>query len=104
MARVIPNQTVSWGDSAKLYCNLTHKNNKNTAPIVKVTYLKNSRPVKITNDVTQALILPSVRSGDGGNYVCKIQLLLHSRAQYEVTSSPAYLHSKNLAGCHKKEV
>ncbi|KAL9986540.1 hypothetical protein ACROYT_G000706 [Oculina patagonica] len=92
VARVIPNVTLSWGDGVKLYCNLTHKNNEMTTPIDKVTYLRGNSPVKITNDVTQALILPSVRSRDGGNYVCRIRVLLHSRVPYEVTSSPAYLH------------
>ncbi|KAL9986542.1 hypothetical protein ACROYT_G000709 [Oculina patagonica] len=94
VARVIPNLTVSWGDSATLYCNLTHKNNEMTTPIDKVTYLRGNNTVKITNDVTQALILPSVKSRDGGDYVCRIRVLLHSNSRfpYYVTSSPAYLH------------
>ena len=100
VARVIPNLIVSWGDSAKLYCNLTRKNNEITAPIDKVTFLKDNNPVKITSDVTQPLNLHSIRSRDGGNYVCRIRVLLHSEEQhpYSVTSSPAYLHSKNWVG------
>lgn len=99
VARVIPNVTVSYGDSVRLYCNLTHKNNERTTPIDKVTYLRGNNPVKITNDVTQALIFNSVRVSDGGNYVCRIRVLLHSRVPYNVTSSPGYLHSKQLVGC-----
>lgn len=95
VARVIPNVTVSYGDSVRLYCNLTHKNNELTAPIDTVTYLRGNNTVKITKDITQALIFNSVRVRDGGNYVCRIQVLLHSRSfPYHVTSSPGYLHSK----------
>ena len=97
VARVIPNVTVSYGDSVRLYCNLTHKNNESTARIDKVTYLRGNKPVKITNDITQALIFNSVRVRDGGNYVCKIRVLLHLQP-YDVTSSPGYLHSKQWVG------
>ena len=94
MARVIPNMTVSYGDSAKLYCNLTHENNKLTTPIDTVTYLRNNDPVKRTNDVNQPLILNSVRVRDGGNYRCRIVVLLDLRKPYEVISSAAYLHGE----------
>ena len=89
VARVIPNVTVSYGDSVRLYCNLTHKNNEKTTPIRSVTYLRGNNPVKTTSDVTQALIYNSVRIRDGGNYVCKIRVLLHSLVPYDVTSSQA---------------
>jgi len=92
VARVIPNVTVSYGDSVRLYCNLTHKNNEMTTPIDTVTYLRGNNTVKITNDVTQALIFNSVRASDGGNYVCRIRVLLHPQVPYYVTSSPGYLH------------
>ena len=98
VAHVIPNVTVSYGDSVRLYCNLTHKNNEKTTPIDKVTYLRGNKPVKVTSDVTQALIFNSVRVRDGGNYVCRIRVLLHSLKPYDVTSSPGYLHSKQWVG------
>lgn len=98
MARIIPNVTVSYGDSIRLYCNLIHKNNEATTPIHKVTYLRGNSPVKITNDVTQALIFNSVRVRDGGNYVCKIQVLLHGLISYDVISSPGFLHGKQWVG------
>ena len=101
VARVMPNLIVSYGDSARLYCNLTHKNNKITTPIDKVTYLKNNEPVKVTNDVTQPLIIHSVRAREAGKYECRIVVLLHSQKPYEVISSSADLHSKSWEGCWK---
>lgn len=98
VARVIPNVTASYGGSVRLYCNLTHKNNEKTTPIDKVTYLRDNNPVKVTNDVTQALIFNSVRVRDGGNYVCRIRVKLHSHKPYDVISSPGYLHSKQWVG------
>lgn len=94
VARVIPNVTASYGDSVRLYCNLTHKNNEKTTPIDEVTYLRDNNPVKVTNDVTQALIFHSVRVRDGGNYVCRIRVKLHSHKPYDVISSPGYLHMR----------
>lgn len=92
VARLIPNITVSYGDSARLYCNLTHDNNEQTTPIKKVTYLKNGKHVKTTTDVNQPLILNSVGTREGGDYRCKITVYLKSLEAYDVTSSAAYLH------------
>ena len=94
MARLIPNITVSYGDSARLYCNLTHNNNKQTTSIKKVTYLKNGKHVKTTTDVNQPLILNSVGAREGGEYRCRITVYLKSLELYDVTSSAAYLHGK----------
>ena len=94
MARLIPNITVSYRDSARLYCNLTHDNNEQTTPIKKVTYLKNGKHVKTTTDVNQPLILNSVGAREGGDYRCKITVYLKSLQPYDVTSSAAYLHGE----------
>lgn len=92
VARVTPNITVSYGDGARLYCNLTHKNNEQTTPISSVTYLRNDERLKITTDVNQPLILSSVDARDGGDYLCRITVLLKNMEHYDVTSSAAYLH------------
>ena len=94
MARLIPNITVSYGESARLYCNLTHNNNEQTTPTKKVTYLKNGKHVKTTTDVNQPLILNSVSARDGGEYRCRITFYFKSLEPYDVTSSAAYLHGK----------
>lgn len=93
VARVIPNMTVSYGDTARLYCNLTHKNNETTTPIEKVTFLKNGRPVRQTNDIMQPYILADIESRDGGNYGCLITVFLRTFQPYNITpTSTAYLH------------
>ena len=98
MARVTPNLTVSYGDQVRLYCNLTHKNNKMTAPINKVTFLKNDIPVKQTHDVSQPLILADVTSRDGGTYGCRLLVLLHKLQPYNITTTTtAYLHGRNVS-------
>lgn len=87
--------TVSYGDMARLYCNLTHKNNETTTPIEKVTFLKNGLPVRQTNDIMQPYILADIESRDGGNYGCLITVLLHSLQPYNITpTSTAYLHGE----------
>jgi len=97
VARVVPNVTASYGDKVQLYCNLTHKNNEQTTPIERVTFLKNGIPVKYTSDVTQPLILPNVTARDGGNYSCKILVKLDRKQPYNIAPTmTAYLHSKNV--------
>lgn len=87
--------TVSYGDMARLYCNLTHKNNEKTTPIEKVTFLKNGLPVRQTNDIMQPYILADIESRDGGNYGCLITVLLYSLQPYNVTpTSTAYLRGE----------
>ena len=94
--RVVPSQTASYGDNIRLHCNLTHKGNPSTTPITQLTYLKDGRPVKITNDVEDPLIFTDVRAEDGGNYTCRLLVLLYRQMPYNVTgAAAASLRGKN---------
>ena len=95
IASVVPNNTVTYGDTVNLYCSLTHKNNEATVTISKAIFLKNGIPVMSTNDLKEPLIVANVTGKDGGKYACFLSVMFYKEHAYNITPTvTAYLHGK----------
>lgn len=93
IASVVPNNTVTYGDTVNLYCSLTHKNNEATVTISKAIFLKNGIPVMSTNDLKEPLIVANVTGKDGGKYACFLSVMFYKEHAYNITPTvTAYLH------------